>query len=368
MAVYILCLKTPVDGGVFTRCSNLNQALLNLGVESHLISLPAPQSLSPSSLLAFVYYSITTIRDTLAPTDLIISFSLLPSFISSILAFRFISVPTGSIFSGSGSLLSKLFWYLIFHLIIVPRSSLIAPASPHLLSHSPFAFSKYIPLHGLLNTSKLDQDAYSSSFTRTPALVNKPPFRIIYVGSLDANKGILLALQIMTQLIEEMPSFHVNFAIYGSGQLEQQLIRSLQCLPTSIRSLISFHGHIKSVASVYACSDLLLLPTRSEGFSNAILESIYLGCKVLTTNCPGNLFLMNSIRISSDTNIAERLRLLPYPNTPALRSLWVQSLCISLMQTASTSKFHIQQALVRSYGLAAMGTRWLNAINKITCH
>ena len=366
MAVYIICLKTSVDGGVLTRCLNLSNALQLLGVEAHLITLPAPKSQSLPSILNFIHHSISTIRFTLSPSDLIISFSLLPSFVSSILPFRFVSVPTGSILFGSGSFLSKLFWYFIFHLFIVPRSSLIAPASPHLLSHSPYAFSKYIPLHGLLNTSKLDLEAYSSTISSNLVPVEKSPFRIIYVGSLDSNKGILPALEIMIQLMDEMPSLHIHFDIYGSGPLEHYLLTTIQHLPTHIRSLISFHGHITSVASAYAQADLLLLPTRSEGFSNAILESLYLGCKVLTTNCSGNLFLMKSISNSLNIRISEVLCLLPYPITSSLRSLWVQTLCMLLLQFRSSSQIPIQYGLARTYGLAPMGSRWLQAINEIT--
>ena len=103
----------------------------------------------------------------------------------------------------------------------------------------------------------------------------------LFVGWIDCKKGIFDLLEAVNLLKDRSKEFSLNIA--GNGSLDQvELLLSLcQSLP-----MVTFHGWIppSEISSLMSQSDVLVLPSYSEGFPNVILEALSIGLPVISTN------------------------------------------------------------------------------------
>lgn len=104
---------------------------------------------------------------------------------------------------------------------------------------------------------------------------------VAYVGNLLYVKGADRLPDIFTEIRRREP--RVQFVVAGSGPLGNKLTRSLK--PLGVRML----GTIVSqqVAAVMAASDVLILPSRSEGWPSVIFEAFAVGTPVVGTAVGG---------------------------------------------------------------------------------
>ncbi|MCF3109936.1 glycosyltransferase [Niabella sp. CC-SYL272] len=106
-------------------------------------------------------------------------------------------------------------------------------------------------------------------------------FQIIMVSRLEPVKNITGVLHVMAKLVH-VDHIHINLVILGSGSLEVDLRNEVKSL--DIEDYVDFKGLVEDPYPYLLQSDLYILNSFSEGFSNALLEAMY--CKVpsLSTN------------------------------------------------------------------------------------
>ncbi len=110
-------------------------------------------------------------------------------------------------------------------------------------------------------------------------------FIALFVGSFNENKGVLR----VAEAIEKIPEVKVVFL--GQGALQ----------PRCSGMLYSGKCDNQTVAKYMQAADCLVLPTRSEGCCNAILEALSCGLPVISSDLPFNDGILddnNSIRIN----------------------------------------------------------------------
>ena len=107
--------------------------------------------------------------------------------------------------------------------------------------------------------------------------------RVIAVGRLVRQKGFDLLIDSFAKIAARHPDWTLE--IYGEGSerpaLEAQVERR-GCVDR-----IKLPGICKNISYVYADAGLFVLPSRFEGYPNAMLEALVAGCPVIATNCPG---------------------------------------------------------------------------------
>ena len=118
-------------------------------------------------------------------------------------------------------------------------------------------------------------------------LPEPPPFRlresmILAVGRLDRQKGFDLLIEAFAASRARVEAWRL--AILGEGP---QRIR----LETMIRELglgaqVSLPGVVAEPAEWLARARVFVLSSRFEGFPNALLEAMAMGCAVVATDCP----------------------------------------------------------------------------------
>jgi glycosyltransferase involved in cell wall biosynthesis len=105
---------------------------------------------------------------------------------------------------------------------------------------------------------------------------------VLYVGRLEAEKGVDLLIRAWQRV--DVPG--ANLVIVGNGPDRESLLRL--AMEASTGCSIRFAGASTDVRRYLHAADLFVLPSRSEGISNALLEAMASGLPVVTTDVGGN--------------------------------------------------------------------------------
>jgi len=148
-----------------------------------------------------------------------------------------------------------------------------------------------------------DLRAFSQLFAEPSDLV------ILYVGRLDAEKGLPHLLEALARVLIVMPQ--ARLVIAGKGALHQQLLQSARELQISDR--VSFAGYVQDepLAALYRCADVLAVPSLYEPFGIVALEGMACGKPIVASDVGG----LREIVVEGQTGLR-----VPPANAPALAS------------------------------------------------
>jgi glycosyltransferase involved in cell wall biosynthesis len=76
-----------------------------------------------------------------------------------------------------------------------------------------------------------------------------------------------------------------HLVLLGEGRLRQELARQAKAL--GVESRVHFAGFVGQPAGILSQAEMLVLPSRWEGFGNVLVEALALGKPVVATECPG---------------------------------------------------------------------------------
>ncbi len=105
---------------------------------------------------------------------------------------------------------------------------------------------------------------------------------VVAMGRLTIEKGHDLLIRAAALVLEKHPAW--TLMILGDG-LERQNLEKLAA-DLGVSHQICFQGHIKEPNALLYQADLFVLPSRFEGFPNALLEAMVCGLPVISADCP----------------------------------------------------------------------------------
>jgi glycosyltransferase involved in cell wall biosynthesis len=170
---------------------------------------------------------------------------------------------------------------------LVDRLILNARAlAPKVCAHAPWFDSTKIAVI----PNGIDVEAYraQSSAERGRAAVGlRPGQRLVsMVGEVGWRKDQKTFLQALAQLRSEDPDDSTVFAIVGDGDERPRLEAEARQLGL-VAPHLCWLGFRRDVGDLLAASDLVVLPSREEGFPNTLLEAMALGRCVVATPVDG---------------------------------------------------------------------------------
>jgi glycosyltransferase involved in cell wall biosynthesis len=108
-------------------------------------------------------------------------------------------------------------------------------------------------------------------------------YNVAIVGRLETNhKGHDLLIQVLHQ--EKWKTRNIHFSFYGTGPHERMLKRL--CNSYRVKN-VDFMGQISNIEDIWRENQLLLLPSRMEGQSLALIEAMWCGRAAIVTNVGG---------------------------------------------------------------------------------
>lgn len=110
--------------------------------------------------------------------------------------------------------------------------------------------------------------------------------RIIAVGRLSREKGIDLLLEAVAQARHHCTVL-LELAIIGEGEDLGAL--QAQAARLGLSALVRFAGRVQDVPQQLLSADVFILPSRWEGFPNAMIEAMSLGLPVIAARCRGGV-------------------------------------------------------------------------------
>jgi glycosyltransferase involved in cell wall biosynthesis len=137
-----------------------------------------------------------------------------------------------------------------------------------------------LPCLVLGNAGELDPDGTG----REASSHDSTGVRLIAVGRLTRQKGfdLLLAAMAMAGSRTQAP---LQLVVAGEGEERQALLARSEELALNVR----FLGRVTDVRRALLDADIFVMPSRWEGFPNAMVEAMTLGLPVIAARCKGGM-------------------------------------------------------------------------------
>lgn len=123
----------------------------------------------------------------------------------------------------------------------------------------------------------------------TPSRPDRSPgkFLVTTAGNIRHVKGHDIFIRAAASIVPQFPN--VSFSIAG-GVLEPAYFEELQSMVRDLNLTNHFHfaGSVTNLREYLSTADIFVLPSRSEGFSNAIVEAMAASLPVVATDVGGN--------------------------------------------------------------------------------
>jgi len=180
------------------------------------------------------------------------------------------------------------------------------------------------------------------------------PKRLLYVGRLSREKGIDRLLEVWSQIHSKYPEWRLMIA--GEGSEKDRWLRSQAELQQSsvVDSSIDWLGWVSDVRELMASCDAFVLPSRYEGFPNALVEAMDSNLPCVATDCSASIVEIipdsqSGMRVSNDSEgLAAGIELLL--NDTALRDQFREKAKLS----------------VAKFSWSAVSTLWDNLFVSLT--
>jgi glycosyltransferase involved in cell wall biosynthesis len=112
--------------------------------------------------------------------------------------------------------------------------------------------------------------------------------RVITTARLSKEKGIDILLRAWTHVVRQEKG--IKLIIVGDGSLAEALKKL--CCSLGLAESVEFTGMVQNVTEYLRNADLFVLPSRTEGLSNALLEAMSYGLPCIATKVGGNIELI----------------------------------------------------------------------------
>lgn len=112
--------------------------------------------------------------------------------------------------------------------------------------------------------------------------------KILYVGELRRQKGIVVLLDAFTILVRKRTGLRFTLSIVGSGEMQTELMDQVRA--RNLQDLVDFRGHVPNgpeLFQFYRWSDIFAFPSLSEGFPRVLYEAALFRIPIVCTSVGG---------------------------------------------------------------------------------
>ena len=221
-------------------------------------------------------FSIKNVRkalQTLKP-DIVHAHDFRASFFMALLSknYRFVShIHNNAVWIRKKCLFSRLFLYT------AKRASKVVNVSDSIIKeyvYGPKIADKCVTLSNPIDIKDIRNKALLNCFSEK--------YNIVFCGRLSKEKGPLLFVDLMTEVLKKHPDYKI--AIIGAGPLEESVSTMIK---ERGLSQISMLGFLSNPYPVIKNSSIICIPSEYEGFGLVAVEAICLGVPVVCSGAGG---------------------------------------------------------------------------------
>jgi glycosyltransferase involved in cell wall biosynthesis len=132
----------------------------------------------------------------------------------------------------------------------------------------------------VIHNPALDNSALAQADSQEDPWKGEKGFRIISMGRLESQKGHDVLIRAIAKLPEELM---LNVKVLGEGPERQNLERLVRDF--GLESRVRLEGFQSNPYTYLKFADLFVLPSRAEGFPNALLEAMSFNLPVIAADC-----------------------------------------------------------------------------------
>jgi len=136
-------------------------------------------------------------------------------------------------------------------------------------------------VHHRLGNALLVRNGVDLERFKPAALSSNSIKNILFAARLDPVKRPMLVADIAKALVTLRPQRDFRFTVAGDGPEKEWFTRRVRKL--GLDAVFDFRGQVSDLAPLYAASDILILPSRSEGVPLVILEALACARPVLAS-------------------------------------------------------------------------------------
>jgi glycosyltransferase involved in cell wall biosynthesis len=185
--------------------------------------------------------------------------------------------------SGSIDLSGKSFFKRMIHSMMLKKASKIISVSEQSKSNCmkwlDIPESKIKVIHNGVDAEMAARLA--KEHFELPAVVDREKKNVIFVGRLIHRKGLDVLLKAFSKVINSGKI--VNLIVVGEGESEEEYRYLVKHL--GIEPHVFFAGEKKNPFPYIKYGDIFVMPSRSEGFPNVLLEAMALKKAVIASDC-----------------------------------------------------------------------------------
>jgi glycosyltransferase involved in cell wall biosynthesis len=112
------------------------------------------------------------------------------------------------------------------------------------------------------------------------------PLRLIAVGRLSRQKGVDILLEAFSRALHRS-TVRMELVLVGDG--EDREVLQVRASELGLNANVRFIGRREDVDMQMRAADVFVLPSRSEGFPNALIEAMSIGLPVIAARCRGGV-------------------------------------------------------------------------------
>lgn len=152
------------------------------------------------------------------------------------------------------------------------------------------------------------------STTAFAAAAAPKTYRLLYCGRLSKEKSLETLIAAGELLLAKGYKIEIHFV--GGGDPDRDTTKELKDLSEKLGVAVRFHGVQSDVTKYYQSADAFILPSLSEGLSNALLEALASGLVCVASDIPPNRFVIEDgvsgvlFRAGKARDLAGKLELL----------------------------------------------------------
>lgn len=372
--IILLVNNLSDTGGVSTRCKSMYRYLSKYYI-CEIIELRAllgyikMHEINLISLARLVFALNKRLKRDVT-SIVVISFSDLPNLVNSLSNSNSIISITGFPLKRKGlGYFRYILWKYCLNVLTLICCNRIVPCSPivvpKFIRKLPIIENKVFIINGFLDKSRLISDIHLSNSLKSEF----PEGYFLYIGLLDKNKCvdcIIESYRIYCENTHKKKKL-LPLLIVGSGPHEniyKKIAANLNLSTASFGQSSPLIFHRKATKSAYTYIEnatLVLLGSKSEGFSNVALECLYSKTPILLSNNKGNKFLYDFI--SSGRNLFS-MQLLPFPSTDKSLLEWASCMYF-YAHIFSSQRYDFRKQVIEKCSAEVNNLKWIKIINSI---